>query len=418
MSCRRAFEIDLAGFLAEPRAEGFAGFRDHYPRCRECSAELCAWTELDQQLRVHAGSGATHPSASLLARYDESPRALGPAERAGVERHLAQCPACRDELRALKAFAPDRVRGAAPLGPFGWRLRERLAPLGRIAWHPGFAYALLALILLPTVYATVAPRFGAAPPASEALRERRALMQKLEMRSADESPASAESDRQRRALAKKSPRPAESTLQSLARQEVAADRPSAEMADREVRADFPAGEPGAAGAVARSINVPRLAAPEPEYSLDDSAREADPGRESALREPTVAFSAAPTFNAAQKAARRSAAGGLPPVRLQADRPIELAAGAIRGGLHLQIPLTAELAEAGVGELRLRVSDASGRRELRERLIVDPGATEVETRLPSGWLTPGLYRVELAPPTAATGADPGPTYTFRVRGAQP
>ena len=422
MSCRRAFEIDLAGFLAEPRAEGFAGFRDHYPRCRECSAEVRAWTELDQQLRAHAGSGATHPSASLLACYDGSPRALGPAERAGVERHLAQCPACRDELRALKVFAPDRVRGAAPVGSFGRRLRERLAPLGRVAWHPGFAYALLTLILLPTVYATVyatvAPRFGAAPPASEALRERRTSLQNLQMPSADESAGFAESDQERPALAKKSPRSAESPVPSSARREVAAVRPSAEMADREMRADFPPAEPDSFGAVARSIDVPRLAAPEPEDRVAGLAREADLGRESALREPTVAFSAAPTFSAAQKAARRSAAGGPPPVRLQADRSIELAAGAIRGGLRLQIPLTAELAEAGGGELRLRVSDASGRRELRERLVVDPGVTEVETRLPAGWLTPGLYRVELTPPTAATGADPGPTYRFRVRGSLP
>lgn len=238
------------------------------------------------------------------------------------------------------------------------------------------------------------------------------------MPSADESPAFAESDRERPALAKKSPRSAESPVPSRARREVAAVRPSAEMADREMRADFPPAEPDSFGAVARSIDVPRLAAPEPEDRVAGLAREADPGRESALSEPTVAFSAAPTFNAAQKAARRSAAGGPPPVRLQADRSIELAAGAIRGGLRLQIPLTAELAEAGGGELRLRVSDASGRRELRERLIVDPGATEVETRLPSGWLTPGLYRVELTPPTAATGADPGPTYRFRVRGSLP
>ena len=412
MSCRRAFEIDLAGFLAEPRAEGFAGFRDHYPRCRECSAEVRAWTELDQQLRAHAGSGAAHPSASLLARYDESPRALAPAERVGVELHLAQCPACRDELRALKAFAPDRVRGAAPVGSFGRRLRERLAPLGRVAWHPGFAYALLALILLPTVYATVALRFGAAPPASEALRERGALMQKAEIRSADEPLALAESDRDPRESAKKRPRPAESPVHSRARQEAAAVRPSAEMADREARSDRPARATRAAGSVLRSIEGSRLAASEPPDRMADIAREADPGRESALLEPTVAFRVAP------EAARRSAAGGLPPVRLQADRPIELAASAIRGGLRLQIPLPAELAEAGGGEVRLRVSDASGRRELRERLVVDPGATEVVMSLPAGWLTPGLYRVELAPPTAATGADPGPTYRFRVRGSLP
>jgi hypothetical protein len=65
-----------------------------------------------------------------------------------------------------------------------------------------------------------------------------------------------------------------------------------------------------------------------------------------------------------------------------------------------------------------VIDPSGRRELRERLVVDPGATQVETSLPASWLTPGLYRVELAPLTAATGADPGPTYRFRIRGSLP
>jgi hypothetical protein len=323
---------------------------------------------------------------------------------------------CRDELRALKAFASDRVRGAAPVGSFGRRLRERLAPLGRVAWNPAFAYALLALILLPTVYAafytTVAPRFGAAPTASEALRERRAPMQQAEIRSADESLVFGESERDPREFAKTQSRLAESPEPSRARQEVAAVRPSAEMADREARSDRPARAPRAAGSAARSIEGSRLAAPEPADRMADIALEADPGRESALLEPSVAFRVAPM------AVRPSAAGGLPPVRLQADRPVELAAGAIRGGLRLQIPLPAELAEAGGGELRLRVSDASGRRELRERLVVDPGATEVETRIPAGWLTPGLYRVELAPPTAAAGADPGPTYRFRVRGSLP
>ena len=346
MSCRRAFEIDLAGFLAEPRAEGFAGFRDHYPRCRECSAEVHAWTELDRQLRTRAGSGAAHPSASLLARYDESPRALDPAERVGVVRHLAQCPACRDELRALAAFAPDRVT-SAPVGSFGRRLRERLAPLGRVAWHPGFAYALLALILLPSVYATVALRFGAVPPASEALSERGTLMQKAEIRSANESLAFAESDRDQRESAKKQPRPAESLEHSRARQEVAAVRSFAGMADREARSDRPAREPHAAESVGKSIEVSRPVAPAAADRVADIAHEADPGRESALRELTVAFGVAPEL------ARRSAARGLPPVRLQADRPIELSAGAIRGGLRLQIPLPSELAEAGGGSSKLR-----------------------------------------------------------------
>ena len=50
MSCRKAFDIDLAGFLEEPRTQQFDAFRAHYPRCAACASEVRAWTELHEQL--------------------------------------------------------------------------------------------------------------------------------------------------------------------------------------------------------------------------------------------------------------------------------------------------------------------------------------------------------------------------------
>ena len=102
------FEIDLPGFLARPREDEFASFRDHYPRCSECSAEVRAWTELDDRLRRPVGFGvgfavgfdtesgaaavaqhpsaAQHPPAGILAGYEADPGALGATERRGLER--------------------------------------------------------------------------------------------------------------------------------------------------------------------------------------------------------------------------------------------------------------------------------------------------------------------------------------------
>ena len=98
MSCLKAFEIDLPGFLARPREDEFASFRDHYPRCSECSAEVRAWTELDERLRRPVGLAggfdtesaapavAQHPPAAILAGYEADPGALGASERRGLER--------------------------------------------------------------------------------------------------------------------------------------------------------------------------------------------------------------------------------------------------------------------------------------------------------------------------------------------
>ena len=40
MSCRRAFDVDVAEFLARSSAPEFSDFREHYPRCPDCAPEM------------------------------------------------------------------------------------------------------------------------------------------------------------------------------------------------------------------------------------------------------------------------------------------------------------------------------------------------------------------------------------------
>ena len=150
MSCRRSLEIELPEFLAEPGAAAFDEFRDHYPRCAECAAEVHAWTELDAQLAAGGGgSGNAHPEPEQLTRYE----ALPAGERAGLDQHLAGCPSCREELRQLRGFSPERLAQQlrAPLRERRGRTRRALGLLGRMVWHPAFAYAIAGLLLFPAL---------------------------------------------------------------------------------------------------------------------------------------------------------------------------------------------------------------------------------------------------------------------------
>jgi Putative zinc-finger len=155
VSCTRSQEIDLLSFFEEPRRPELRAFCDHYPRCRECSAEVAAWDELIRRLGDHA-QAPSHPEPEVLARYDAQSAGLDPAERVRIERHLAGCAPCRDELRALRGFDPAAARAGA-----GRRERPEpgrrdgatwLATVGRVIWHPAFAYAVATLLLLPVLY--------------------------------------------------------------------------------------------------------------------------------------------------------------------------------------------------------------------------------------------------------------------------
>ena len=145
MSCRRAFDLDLADFVAGSARPEWAEFRAHYARCAECSAEVRAWTELHLLLQAPAA----HPAEELLLRFETEPGRLPVDERRAVEEHLARCPSCNDELAALRRFDFTALEPRAAAAPTP---RSSLAErLRRLVLHPAFAYAIVLLLLYPAL---------------------------------------------------------------------------------------------------------------------------------------------------------------------------------------------------------------------------------------------------------------------------
>ena len=203
MSCRRAFDIDLAAFLSDAGGEEFAEFRGHYPVCPDCSTEVRAWTDLHALLQAGApGADAGHPEPEMLLRYEQRDPPLGAEETGELERHLARCNTCREELAALRGFdfaalsaevtQPEPVRN---------RLAELLSGLRGLLLHPAFAYALVLVLLYPTVTTylegpgipepELAMRRDVAPVAPQPQEKRVAELGKRRGRMAAEPPRSA-----------------------------------------------------------------------------------------------------------------------------------------------------------------------------------------------------------------------------------
>jgi len=115
MSCHEADEVDLPGFLAEPDAPGFQEFRDHYPRCSDCAAEVRAFARLEYALLDGVPAALpSHPGAERLATWVEAPGALRASDRLQIERHVEACPGCRDEVAAIRSLRP--APAPPPLG--------------------------------------------------------------------------------------------------------------------------------------------------------------------------------------------------------------------------------------------------------------------------------------------------------------
>jgi hypothetical protein len=152
MTCARAFEVDLAAFVRDARAAEWSAFREHYPRCADCAAEVRVWTELDQALAT-----GSHPTPDRLARFAAA--GLDAGAHREVTAHLASCPTCRDELTALRRFDFGALATAPAMSaPPASRRRSWMV---RLLWHPAFAYAIaLTLVLYPLLRGSpwVAPR--------------------------------------------------------------------------------------------------------------------------------------------------------------------------------------------------------------------------------------------------------------------
>jgi anti-sigma factor RsiW len=105
MSCEKAQEIDLAAYLVDPDLPEWAEFREHYPSCPDCAEEVAAWSRIEASLRSSGDpQQGAHPAPELLARFEEDPRSLSPADWQRVDRHTRECRQCADELAALREF--------------------------------------------------------------------------------------------------------------------------------------------------------------------------------------------------------------------------------------------------------------------------------------------------------------------------
>lgn len=362
MSCRQAFDIDLAAFLAEPRAAAFDRFRAHYPTCPDCTAEVRAWT--DVHLALAAGGGDAHAEPAALLAFDENDVDLDPARRAAIEAHLAGCETCRDEIAALHradrmgltAGAPEPAvafSAASPGLPDEPAVEARppgiLDRLRAVVLHPAFAYALVLLLLYPAVRG---------------------------VREAEQS------------------RPVETATPAASTP--AAPGASEAPAPRVVESQAAPAPPPAEPSAPRGFGTATGAAP-------TQAREA--GRTKARDEARLqsAEPAGESYAAPAGGARaaRAAPGGV--LTLRADETTLVNRAGLPAMVTIRLP-----AMDGASELRLVAED--GRREIRERVLPPPDG-RAEMTVPSAWLTPGRYAAEVR----AIGADaPVAAYAITVR----
>jgi hypothetical protein len=235
MTCEETLTLDLAEFLARGTAPEFAAFREHYPRCADCAAEVRAWTELHAALAT-----PTHPSPETLLHYqdDRLPR----NDRGTVTRHLAACAPCRDELRALAAFDRDAKAAAPAPAVVEERPRwfHRLRPL---VLHPAVAYGLVLALLF---YPALTNRSPAPPPSAD-----------RDDAAGTAAPAAKLADRPAAAPREEPATPPERrALQRLAAEAPAAARAKTESAEREADAAGMDSRLDAASLRAESVVVP------------------------------------------------------------------------------------------------------------------------------------------------------------------
>ena len=339
MSCRRAFDVDLADFVASSARPEWAEFRAHYARCAECSAEVRAWTELHLLLQPPAA----HPAEELLLRFETERDRLPAAERRAVEDHLAHCVSCNDELAALRRFdftALEPKAAASPAPPFGALLR-------RLVLHPAFAYAIVLLLLYPALEGRLSP------PARQAVRE-------------DRTPAIA-------GLADKSV-PAEEVRRKPA--EPAAPASVARSEDtRYARAEAPALRRSARAGVERDV-------------------EATTGADTAAQEKAERLYG--KLDAAAEPAGWKALALSPP-----GAPVDVAARDLGAGLVLTLPVP-EAARSGTIEVRVLAADGAREMRERFAGAAERVAMRLPAVwLAPGTYTAGLWRLDATPSAAET-----------------
>lgn len=170
MPCNRFQEMDLAEFAVDPRAPEWAEFRDHFPRCAECSRDVARFGALAAALRTEIAGASAHPSDEKLLALARAPSQLARDERARLEAHLAGCAPCRTELAAARSFTFAKTAAAEKRGGWLAGIGMALAPLLR---RPAFAAAMAVALVLLAVVLVRQPRqtqtVTSPPPVAQAL---------------------------------------------------------------------------------------------------------------------------------------------------------------------------------------------------------------------------------------------------------
>lgn len=422
MSCQRVDEIDLAGFLASPRDEAHAAFREHYPVCAECAAEVRAFTELDLLLR----GPETHPAPDVLLRWEDEPMSLPDARRAELDRHVASCAGCRDELRALRGFAQALATERAPGVESVPAVASVFERLRGWLWNPALAYALVLVLLVPLVLQRwnvieeernlMAPGLPSAEtpvvPTAERPVARTAERRSVGKSDLAEPPAepggfAGRLERDERPAASPVPRadepqaPPPARARELEKKEYAVARKMVQAKDPAPMAE--AEEAPAFGSERQAHNAPV-----------DQIQEALPS--AGLT--SGGAGSAPLADERAKARKRSAADADSKLYMRMSPPPEADA--------LEAPLLADLdgdervfvipaarLPTGASELELRIRLAGGRRELVERHTPAPDGS-LEVRVPASWLAPGLHSVEVSVPGAPAGSKQPRSFVLQVR----
>jgi len=355
MACRKAFDLDLVACLLDADRPEWTDFRDHYPRCADCSAEVRTWTELQASL------APPHPSADDLYQFEVDGPGMRLEVRQTILAHVTKCRSCRDELRALRTFDSAALPASAtvsPAPPVPEPRRRRWPSLRGLLLHPAFAYG----IALAVAYPTIAPRL------------RPIVVEQVKALEGRWEPP---------------PRPAGVGTTESQRPGAATPPLAAAPPPPTALRDAPAEEP-AFGLRADADERPALLARRKEEAEADLS------------------AAAPMVKSADAPEERTAGANddWPVVVLTANR--EVAVYRPVEGLMLRLAPPRSLPAMPAGLAWMRVRDAAGRRELREQQMGNPGSN-AEMRIPTSWLEPGSYRAELV-----LGDDTRPVVTARFR----
>ena len=118
----------------------------HLRECADCRAEVASLASMMKS--VQSASAIDHVVAADLALYDEEPLSMSADRRAPIERHLAECPECREDLATLRRAR--RLESA----PAPAREAPRRSPAARRGWMllAAAAAAVVVVALLPAVF--------------------------------------------------------------------------------------------------------------------------------------------------------------------------------------------------------------------------------------------------------------------------